>query len=169
MVRVINFCFDFIINTTMFWTNFQLLRQYHMKIFTSVPYVTHSNETSRKCWKIIFQICWCWKCWNSKLLNDISLVKWAQSFTNEIPLFSVDLWHVYWPVFQKVFWRLTAGFVGVGHIWKYLSWLWFSYSGGVWLQSIKSLQLYCVWYDWNCRIGHINSNWRFWDAKIKID
>ncbi len=34
----------------------------------------------------------------------------------KMSLFSIDLWHVYWPVSQKVFWRLTAGFVGMGHI-----------------------------------------------------
>ena len=84
--------------------------------------MTHSDETSRKCLKINFQICWCLKCLNSKLQNDVSLVIVAQSFTHEksifllkIPMFSIDLWHVYWPVSQKVFWQLTAGFVGVGH------------------------------------------------------
>ncbi len=35
-------------------------------------FVTHSNKTCRKCWKIIFQICWSWKCWNSELKNDIT-------------------------------------------------------------------------------------------------
>ena len=34
----------------------------------------------------------------------------------KILLFSIDLWHVYWPVFQTVFWLLTAGFVRVSHI-----------------------------------------------------
>ena len=86
------------------------------------PYVTHSIETS-KCWKIIFQICWCWKCWNCKLKNDTSLVIFAQSLIHEkstfllkIHLFFIDLWHVYWSLSQKVLWRLTSGFVGVGHI-----------------------------------------------------
>ena len=53
-----------------------LLKQYYEMwwerkkfIFTLFhhTFVTPSHETSCKCWKIIFQICWCWKCWNSKL------------------------------------------------------------------------------------------------------
>ena len=41
---------------------------------------------------------------------------WKVNIPLENSLFSIDLWHVYWPVSHKVFWWLTAGFVGVGHI-----------------------------------------------------
>ena len=54
--------------------------------------------------------------------GHISLTMFAQSFTHEKSIslensfVFIDLWHVYWPISQKVFWWLTAGFVGVGHI-----------------------------------------------------
>ncbi len=39
---------------------------------------------------IIFQTCWCQKCWNSKLKTDVSFVIFAWSFTYEKWTFSLE-------------------------------------------------------------------------------
>ena len=61
------------------------------------------------------------------LLNDIPLVIFSQfhpwqksKFLLKISLFSIDLWHDYWPISHKVFWQLATDYVGVGHILSYL-------------------------------------------------
>ncbi len=56
----------------------------------------------------------CHICWSFTPGKSIILFSW------KFCLFSIDLWYVYLPVSQRVFWQLTVGLVVAGHIFNEL-------------------------------------------------